>query len=159
VGRKFDFSALLPDGRIFGQITQKRPQKYVHGRKKLEAGKLQNLDQSGRKEAGKYFYNYVEKKPYNSLYFSIGISKQFAVILNFLFAFIVQKVFEKLLHKVCSVVAEFFQIFRLLWPERSETIWQQCFSATTNAALTGSGRSYVYELPCGSRIGLTFDDV
>jgi hypothetical protein len=38
--RKAD--ALLPDGRIFGQITQKRPQKIVHSRKKLEAVKLQN---------------------------------------------------------------------------------------------------------------------
>jgi hypothetical protein len=61
--------ALLPDGRIFGQITQKRPPKNVHGRKKLEAVKLQNLDKSDRKEARKYLYNYLEKKPYNSLYF------------------------------------------------------------------------------------------
>jgi hypothetical protein len=30
-----------------------------------------------------------------------------------------------LLYTVFSVVAEFFQIFRLLWPERPETIWQQ----------------------------------
>jgi hypothetical protein len=60
---------LLPDGRIFSQITQKRPQKNVHGRKKLEAVKLQNLDKSSRKEAGKYFYNYLGEKPYNSLYF------------------------------------------------------------------------------------------
>jgi hypothetical protein len=37
--------------------------------KKLEAVKLQNLDKSGRKEAGKCFYNYLELKPYNSLYF------------------------------------------------------------------------------------------
>jgi hypothetical protein len=29
------------------------------------------------------------------------------------------------LHGICKV-AEFFQIFRLLWPERFETIWQQC---------------------------------
>jgi hypothetical protein len=65
----FSSATLLPDGRIFGQINQKRPQKNVHGRKKLEAVKLQNLDKSGRKEAGKYFYNYLEEKPYNSLYF------------------------------------------------------------------------------------------
>jgi hypothetical protein len=44
-------SSLLPDGRIFGQITQKRPQKIVYGRKKLEAVKCQNLAKSGRKEA------------------------------------------------------------------------------------------------------------
>jgi hypothetical protein len=46
---------LLPDGRIFGQITQKRPQKIGHGRKKLEAVKWHNLAKSGRKEAGKFF--------------------------------------------------------------------------------------------------------
>jgi hypothetical protein len=53
----YSFS-LLPDGRIFGQITQKRPQKIIHGRKKLEAVKWQNLAKSGRKEAGKYFFKY-----------------------------------------------------------------------------------------------------
>jgi hypothetical protein len=59
------FSALLPDGRISGQITQKRPQKIVHGRKKLEAVKWQNFAKSGRKEAGKYFYYYLAEKPFN----------------------------------------------------------------------------------------------
>jgi hypothetical protein len=54
--------SLLPDGRIFGQITQKRPQKIVHGRKKLEAVKCQNLAKSGRKEAGKYFFNFSDEK-------------------------------------------------------------------------------------------------
>jgi hypothetical protein len=53
----------LPDGRIFGQITQKRPQKIVHGREKLEAVKWQNLAKSGRKEAGKYFYKYLGENP------------------------------------------------------------------------------------------------
>jgi hypothetical protein len=57
--------ALLPDGRIFGQITQKRPKKFVHGRKKFEAVKFQNLAKSGRKEVRKYFYNNVDEKPYN----------------------------------------------------------------------------------------------
>jgi hypothetical protein len=61
------WETLLPDGRISGQITQKRPQKMFHGRKKLEAGKLQNLAKSGRKEAGKCFYNYSDEKPYNNL--------------------------------------------------------------------------------------------
>jgi hypothetical protein len=60
-------NALVPDGRIFGQITQKRPQKIVHGRKKLEAVKWQNLAKSGRKEAGKYFYKYLGEKPYDIL--------------------------------------------------------------------------------------------
>jgi hypothetical protein len=55
----------LPYGRIFGQITQKRPQKIIHGQKKLEAGKWQNLAKSGRKEAGKYFYNYLDENPFN----------------------------------------------------------------------------------------------
>jgi hypothetical protein len=59
--------SLVPDGRIFGQITQKRPQKIVHGRKKLEAVKWQNLEKSGRKEAGKYFYKYLGEKPYDIL--------------------------------------------------------------------------------------------
>jgi hypothetical protein len=56
---------LLPDGRIFSQITQKRPQKIVNCRKKLEAVKWQNLEKSGRKEAGKYFNSYLDEKPYN----------------------------------------------------------------------------------------------
>jgi hypothetical protein len=51
----------MPDGKI----TQKSPQKIVHGRKKLEAVKLQILAESGRKEAGKYFGNYFDEKPYN----------------------------------------------------------------------------------------------
>jgi hypothetical protein len=55
----------LPDGRISGQIAQKRPQNIVHGREKLEAVKKQNLAKSGRKEAGKYFYNNLGEKPYN----------------------------------------------------------------------------------------------
>jgi hypothetical protein len=55
--------SLLPDG----QITQKRPQQIVRGWKKFEAGKWQNLAKSGRKEAGKYFYNYLDEKPYNNL--------------------------------------------------------------------------------------------
>jgi hypothetical protein len=55
----------LPDGWIFGQITPKRPQNIVHGRKKLEAVTWQNLAKSGRKEAGKYFDNYLDEKPYN----------------------------------------------------------------------------------------------
>jgi hypothetical protein len=41
------------------------------------------------------------------------------------FAFIVQKMSEKLLYIVFLVVAEFCQIFRLFWPERFEKIWQQ----------------------------------
>jgi hypothetical protein len=48
--------ALLPDGRIFGQITKKRPQIIIHGRKKLEPVKWQNLAKSGRTEAEKYLY-------------------------------------------------------------------------------------------------------
>jgi hypothetical protein len=59
----------LPDGRIFGQITQKRPQKIVLGRKKMEAVKWQNLTKSGRKEAGKYFYRYLDEIQYNFLQF------------------------------------------------------------------------------------------
>jgi hypothetical protein len=48
-----------------GQITQKRPQKIVHGRKKLEAVKWQNLAKSGRKEVGKHFYKNLDEKPFN----------------------------------------------------------------------------------------------
>jgi hypothetical protein len=51
--------------RSFGQITQKRPQKNVHGLKKFKAVKLLNLAESGRKEAEKYFGNYFDEKPYN----------------------------------------------------------------------------------------------
>jgi hypothetical protein len=63
VSARNDHLALLPDGRIFGHITQKRPQKIVHGQKKLEAVKWQNLTKSGRKEAGKYFYHFLYEKP------------------------------------------------------------------------------------------------
>jgi hypothetical protein len=31
------------------------------------AGQWQNFAKSGRKEAGKYFYNYLDEKPYNKL--------------------------------------------------------------------------------------------
>jgi hypothetical protein len=58
---------LVPDGRIFGQITQKRPQKIIYGRKKLEAVKWQNLAKSSRKEAEKYFYKHLGEKSYNIL--------------------------------------------------------------------------------------------
>jgi hypothetical protein len=60
----YTLKSLVPDGRIFGQITQKRPQKIVHGREKLEAVKLQNLAKSGRKEAEKLCHNYLDEKPY-----------------------------------------------------------------------------------------------
>jgi hypothetical protein len=102
--------ALLPDGRIFGQKTQNRPQKNAHGRKKLKAVKLQNVDKNDRYR--KIFL------PCIFLDFSLGIGKKCAAILNFL-----------LLYTVFSVVAEYFQIFWLLWPESSETIWQQCWLA------------------------------
>jgi hypothetical protein len=39
---------LVPDGRIFGKITQKSPQKIVHGRKKIEALKWQNWSKNGK---------------------------------------------------------------------------------------------------------------
>jgi hypothetical protein len=39
-------------------VTQKRPQKIVHGRKKLEAVTWQNLAKSGRKD-------FLDTKPYN----------------------------------------------------------------------------------------------
>jgi hypothetical protein len=52
--------SLLPGGRIFDQITQKRALKIVHCRKNLEAIKLQRFAKSGRKEAQKYFYYNLE---------------------------------------------------------------------------------------------------
>jgi hypothetical protein len=76
----------LPDGRIFGQITQNMPQKIVYSRKKLEAVKWQNLAKSGRKEAEKYFYNYLAVKPYN---YSI------CNFLDFYQCLLMQKVSEK----------------------------------------------------------------
>jgi hypothetical protein len=59
---KYICSQLLPDGRIFCQISQKRPTHNFHGRKKLEALKWQHLAKSGRKEARKYFYKYLNEK-------------------------------------------------------------------------------------------------
>jgi hypothetical protein len=35
----------------------------------LEAVKRQNFAKNGRKEAGKHFFNYLEAKPLNYLYF------------------------------------------------------------------------------------------
>jgi hypothetical protein len=58
---------MVPDGRIFGQIPQKRPPKIVLGRKTMEAVKWQNWTKSGRKETGQYFYYYLGEKPYNYL--------------------------------------------------------------------------------------------
>jgi hypothetical protein len=61
-----EIATLVPDGRIFGQITQKRPQKIVHAGKKLEAVKWQNLAKK-RQKKGKYFYKYLGIKPYDTL--------------------------------------------------------------------------------------------
>jgi hypothetical protein len=47
--------SLFPVGRIFGQITQKRPLKNFLGRKKLDAVKLKKLAKCDRKETGKIF--------------------------------------------------------------------------------------------------------
>jgi hypothetical protein len=60
-----DKNSLLPDGQIFGQVTQKRPKQFFLGKKKIEAIKWQNLTKSARKEAGKYFYLYLDEKAYN----------------------------------------------------------------------------------------------
>jgi hypothetical protein len=46
----------------FRPNNSKEAPKNVHGRKKMEAVKVQNLEKSGRKEAGKYSYNYLEDK-------------------------------------------------------------------------------------------------
>jgi hypothetical protein len=71
---------------------------------------LQNLGKIGRKEAGKYFYNYLKKKPYNSLYllriFLRNYQKMCSYI-EFSFAYIVQKVAEKLVYTVFSEVSKF----------------------------------------------------
>jgi hypothetical protein len=102
---------------IFRPNNSKEAPKNVHGRKKLEAVKMHNLDNSGRKEAGKYLYNYLEEKPYHSLYFLRFFLRNLQKICNnieFFGAFIIQKESEKMLCTVVSVVAEFFQIFRLL---------------------------------------------
>jgi hypothetical protein len=61
------YTPLVPDCRIFGQITQKRPQKIVDGWKIFEAVKWQNLAKSSRKEAGKYLYTHLGEKPYDIL--------------------------------------------------------------------------------------------
>jgi hypothetical protein len=57
-------------------------------RKKLEAVKLQNL----KKTAGKYFYNFLEEKPYYSfifLDFTVGISNTIFSYIEYYFRFIV----------------------------------------------------------------------
>jgi hypothetical protein len=75
---------------------------------------LQNLDKSIRKEM---FFNYLEEKPYYSLYFLrffFWNEQKICSNIEFPFAFNVQNVSEKLLYTLFSVVADFFQIFRLL---------------------------------------------
>jgi hypothetical protein len=95
----------VPDGRIFGQITQKRPQKIVHGRKKLEAGKWLNLAKSGRKEAGKYFDKYSGEKHMIFCNFS-----------DFHDFFGSKRCLKPLFYTAFVKWQNFFQIFRLLWP-------------------------------------------
>jgi hypothetical protein len=48
---------LLPDGRIFGQITQ-NPKTKAIAQETFVAGKLHNLAKGGRNEARKYFCNF-----------------------------------------------------------------------------------------------------
>jgi hypothetical protein len=55
----------LPDGRIFGQITQKEAPKNCSRPEKIGGRKMAKIGKSGRKEAGKYFYDYLDEKPYN----------------------------------------------------------------------------------------------
>jgi hypothetical protein len=84
-GRSSPGVATVARSLNFRPNTQKRAQKMSLTGKKLEAVKLKNFDKSGRKETGKYFYNYLEEKPY-SLYvlrFPLGVSKKHSVILNF----------------------------------------------------------------------------
>jgi hypothetical protein len=47
--KKSQFLPLLPDGRIFGQISQKRPQKIIHGRKKLKRRKMAEFGKKWQK--------------------------------------------------------------------------------------------------------------
>jgi hypothetical protein len=58
--RALNSQALVPDGRIFGQITQKRPQKIIYGRKKW-----QKMAKSSRKEAKIYFYKHLGEKSFD----------------------------------------------------------------------------------------------
>jgi hypothetical protein len=48
-------SSLLPDGRIFGQITQKRPPKIILGRKKNGGSKMADIDKKWQKRGWKIF--------------------------------------------------------------------------------------------------------
>jgi hypothetical protein len=66
------------------------------------------------KRPEKFFYNYLNEKPYNIF--------NFLDFMNFLLLYMVSE--KVILHGICEV-AEFFKIFRLLWPERFKTVWQQ----------------------------------
>jgi hypothetical protein len=68
------FLALLPDGRIFGQITQNRPQEKFLGRENLVAGQWPILSKSGRKEAEKSFIKIYKG---NSLWYAVCYSRTF----------------------------------------------------------------------------------
>jgi hypothetical protein len=55
----FWFKTLLPDGRISGQITQKRPQKMVHGRKKIGGRKIIICGKKWQKRGRKIFFTVI----------------------------------------------------------------------------------------------------
>jgi hypothetical protein len=82
----------LPDGWIFDQVTQKRPQKIAYDRKKLEAVKLQNLPKKWQKRGRKIFLQL-----FNHLKF-------FAISYIFKDCLLLENVLEKLFY-----TAEFFQ--------------------------------------------------
>jgi hypothetical protein len=54
---------MLPDGRIFGQIAQNRPQTIILGRKKMVAVKQPIFFQKWQKRAGQHFRQIYEGKP------------------------------------------------------------------------------------------------
>jgi hypothetical protein len=101
---------LMPDGRIFGQITQGAPKNCPWPEK------IGKIWQKWQKRGLTIFFTFIWMRNH-------------IIICNFLDFYefsLLKKVHEKVdLHKICKV-AESFQIFPLFWPKRFETIWQQC---------------------------------
>jgi hypothetical protein len=60
---------MLPNGRIFGQITQKQATKNLSWPEKIGGKKLLNFAKCGIKQTAKHLYNFLEAKLLNYLQF------------------------------------------------------------------------------------------
>jgi hypothetical protein len=107
----------LPDGRIFTQMTQKKPQKIFIGLKILEAVKLLNFARSGRKPAGKHFNNYLEEIPLNICIF---LAKNIRVLVRFFKVEWYQSCHQSSFKEYMLSARFFLNFHPIPWPETFE---------------------------------------